>query len=347
MSKIEVNKNNLKSSISDLELNIQDLCSKMEEMTSTLSSVPGHDDFPGLTSATSLISSNYDNISIDINNIKETINNYVEALDKIESEEVEEADVPELESENSGLTTSGDSSVPLNYDTDDYSYDNTGGTSVDNVPVSDGSPVRYSVGGQEYVVQDGDTLYDIASRYGVSVEAIVSANNISDANLINTGQVLVIPSASYDNTGGTVYVSEDTSSDSSSNPTVTPSEPDSSENSVEVDGEYRGVKLSYSGVYNVCDSPLTASMGVKMFEGHKETYYSQRVLPGEGLNIPGRHVADDGTVRDGDGYIVVAADLNVHPRYSVVMCSLGPAKVYDTGSFADSNHEQLDIYVDW
>lgn len=44
-----------------------------------------------------------------------------------------------------------------------------------------------------YVVKPGDTLYKIAARYGVTVSAIVAANNIANPNLILVGQVLIIP----------------------------------------------------------------------------------------------------------------------------------------------------------
>jgi murein DD-endopeptidase MepM/ murein hydrolase activator NlpD len=44
-----------------------------------------------------------------------------------------------------------------------------------------------------YVVVPGDTLYSIAERFGTTVEAIVAANDIADARLINVGQKLVIP----------------------------------------------------------------------------------------------------------------------------------------------------------
>ena len=108
-------------------------------------------------------------------------------------------------------------------------------------------------------------------------------------------------------------------------------------------GSFGNVALKYSGLYNVSSTPLSASRGALYFDGHKETYYSQRVLPGNGLNIPGRHVADDGTVRDGDGFISVAADPSFLARGSVVMTSLGPAKVYDTGCA----YGTVDIYVNW
>lgn len=54
--------------------------------------------------------------------------------------------------------------------------------------------------GTAYTVRPGDTLYNIALRFGVSVSDISSANGITNPNLIFVGQVLVIPGGS---TGGT------------------------------------------------------------------------------------------------------------------------------------------------
>lgn len=86
---------------------------------------------------------------------------------------------------------------------------------------------------------------------------------------------------------------------------------------------------------------LTPSKGVVYYNGHRETYYSQKVLPGGGLSIPGRHVAEDGTIRDSDGYICVASsDL---AWGTVVETSLGTAKVYDCGCASGT----IDIYTDW
>lgn len=44
-----------------------------------------------------------------------------------------------------------------------------------------------------HTVQAGENLYRIAQYYGVSVDAIVAANNITDATRIFVGQTLVIP----------------------------------------------------------------------------------------------------------------------------------------------------------
>ena len=44
-----------------------------------------------------------------------------------------------------------------------------------------------------YTVKAGDTLTAIALKYGTTVAAIVAANNIANPNLIQVGQVLIIP----------------------------------------------------------------------------------------------------------------------------------------------------------
>ena len=106
---------------------------------------------------------------------------------------------------------------------------------------------------------------------------------------------------------------------------------------------FNGVVLQYSSVYNIANYRLNKYNGVVRFNGHRETYYSQRVLPGGGLRIPGRHVANDGTVRDKDGYIVVAANPGFYARGSKLMISLGPAKVYDSGC----SYGTIDVYTNW
>ena len=106
---------------------------------------------------------------------------------------------------------------------------------------------------------------------------------------------------------------------------------------------YNGVVLQYQKPYYVCNNRLTKSKGVVRYNGHRETYYSQRVLPGGGLRIPGRHVADDGTIRDKDGYICVAANPSFYARGSKLMISLGPAKVYDSGCA----YGTIDVYCNW
>ncbi|MBB6218625.1 LysM repeat protein [Anaerosolibacter carboniphilus] len=44
-----------------------------------------------------------------------------------------------------------------------------------------------------YVVQPGDTLYSISQKLGVSYDALLRENSITDPNMIYVGQKLLIP----------------------------------------------------------------------------------------------------------------------------------------------------------
>lgn len=79
--------------------------------------------------------------------------------------------------------------------------------------------------------------------------------------------------------------------------------------------------------------------GAVNWGGYRFTFYSQQVLPGSGLNIPGRHVNEAGYVSDADGFIVLAGS---HPKGTVFETPFGyPGKIYDRGTFG--NH--LDVYI--
>jgi len=54
---------------------------------------------------------------------------------------------------------------------------------------------------QKYVVQPGDTLGQIATSYGVSVEHIVKANDLKNPNVLDVGQKLVIPAPTLEGSG--------------------------------------------------------------------------------------------------------------------------------------------------
>lgn len=60
---------------------------------------------------------------------------------------------------------------------------------------SQGESAGQSAGEQEtYVVQPGDTLSAIGAKLGVTMQELVDANNLTDANNIFSGQQLLVPS---------------------------------------------------------------------------------------------------------------------------------------------------------
>ena len=56
------------------------------------------------------------------------------------------------------------------------------------------APTSSSSGSQKtYTVQAGDNLAGIATKFGVTVQALQQANNLSNPDQIYTGQILKIP----------------------------------------------------------------------------------------------------------------------------------------------------------
>ena len=81
-------------------------------------------------------------------------------------------------------------------------------------------------------------------------------------------------------------------------------------------------------------------MGVIYWGDYRWTYYSESVLPGEGLNIPGRYTDETGFVCDGNGYICLASsDLGYGTIVSTPFGRIGC--VYDSGCPSGT----LDVYV--
>ena len=99
------------------------------------------------------------------------------------------------------------------------------------------------------------------------------------------------------------------------------------------------------------ESRLTAGSGVNYGPSGKETYYN---LDMTGViymmrclgNTDEYWVRSDGCKMLGS-YIMIAANLSVHPRGSLVQTSLGTGIVCDTGSFAEEDPNQIDIAVTW
>ena len=106
--------------------------------------------------------------------------------------------------------------------------------------------------------------------------------------------------------------------------------------------------IDYSGAV------LNPSNGSIIGPSGKETYYNLdmsgvvRIMRNMGYSAEEYPywIRSDGAKMLGN-YIMVAANLNLRPRGSIVLCSLGEAIVADTGGFAEGNPTQLDIATAW
>lgn len=96
---------------------------------------------------------------------------------------------------------------------------------------------------------------------------------------------------------------------------------------------------------------LTKTLGVFNGPSGKETYYNLnmsgvvRILQRSGID--GYYWVRSDGVKMWGKHVMCAADLNIRPRGSLVLTSLGTGIVVDTGTFIYSNRCQLDIATSW
>jgi hypothetical protein len=108
--------------------------------------------------------------------------------------------------------------------------------------------------------------------------------------------------------------------------------------------------VSYTPSYD--GGRLTKSVGVYNGPSGKETYYNLdmsgviSIMNDYGYTMNDYAVREDG-VKTLGGYVIVASDLSSRPRGSLVETSLGTGIVCDTGGFASSDPNQVDIAVTW
>ncbi len=106
--------------------------------------------------------------------------------------------------------------------------------------------------------------------------------------------------------------------------------------------------------FNWTGDVLSKAKGAVYGPSGKETYYNlnmtsvinaMRYIGFSEEEYP-YWVREDGVKMLGN-YVMVAANYNVHPKGSIVESTLGYAMVCDTGGFAASNPNQLDVAVTW
>lgn len=106
-----------------------------------------------------------------------------------------------------------------------------------------------------------------------------------------------------------------------------------------------------SPTYSYSGQQLTRQAGTIQGPSGKETYYNLNmsgvvsIMRFNGYSYE-YWVRDDGVKMFGP-YIMIAADLSIRPRGSLVPTSLGMGMVCDTGTFIYSNPTQIDIATTW
>ena len=127
-------------------------------------------------------------------------------------------------------------------------------------------------------------------------------------------------------------------------------------NRVQEGTTYTAVQTAQTVSYASVDSgwtgrKLTKKAGTVAGPSGKETYYDLDMYKCvEYMRALGYNESywerEDGCKMYGP-YIMVAADLGIRPKGTILPCSLGMAMVCDTGTFAQSNQAQLDVATNW
>jgi len=203
-------------------------------------------------------------------------------------------------------------------------------------------------------VEAGDTYKSIAEANNLSVAELEQANGreVGGFDLIFPNEIITLPSASAVSVVSNNSNTNDNNVNTDTNTNaVQAQETPSNEVSEQPDTSTQvNNQTAQTSSYN--GQVLSASAGrVASPAGGTESYYNLPenvvVANAKSAGIEGDYwVRGDGVKMLGN-YVMVAANLNVHPRGSIVQTTLGSGVVVDTGTFSISSPQDLDIAVNW
>ena len=141
-------------------------------------------------------------------------------------------------------------------------------TAYEKVPAEQYTPPRVST----YYVKRGDTLSQIATRYGVSLSKLMAANNIRNANSLRIGQAINIPGSNSTTTAAPSSASS--SSTTSSKKVVTVDRTNTARYTVKRDDSLWLISQRYNTTVAVLQA--LNNMGS-----------TTRIVPGQVIQVPG------------------------------------------------------------
>ncbi len=134
-----------------------------------------------------------------------------------------------------------------------------------------------------HTVVSGDTASEIAEDYGVSLSALLKANNLTEKSVLKIGQVLIIPGDEADsNSSGTASTNSksetqtntNTNTNANTNTSSTTTETVSSDNSGKLIGEYLSWFDEVQYIFKVGDTAVVTDLAtgktfnIKRNQGH-------------------------------------------------------------------------------
>ena len=142
----------------------------------------------GILELTFILSDNNFNVETKIEKIP-----FEYTLENLEDDENRNIDI-EINIENQDFIIQDQGVITSNIDMeiDNNSYRNTNLNVIDEIE-TEGERTEQDYSLIIYIVKKGDTLWNIAKKYGSTIENIVRTNGIDDENKIYPGQKLFIP----------------------------------------------------------------------------------------------------------------------------------------------------------